>query len=170
MPDPSLSIGLLLAFAAPAAPPAPVAAPTAAGVPSPAPAAIARSEDERALLAADMRQRDAVASVDLAAIAAISHPNLRVNAPSNRILTREDLVRMVGSGEIRNEVFERTAEMVTITGNVGVVMGRELVYPGAGSEQARMYGRRTLKRRYTNIYIRKGGVWRHLARHANIVP
>ncbi|HET9637715.1 MAG TPA: nuclear transport factor 2 family protein [Allosphingosinicella sp.] len=134
-----------------------------------APAAVARSADERAVLAADARQRDAVANVDLAAIKAIAHPNLRINAPSNRILSGEDLVRMVGSGEIRNEVFERVAETVTVTGDVGVVMGRETVLPGAASEQARMYGRKTLNRRYTNVYLREGGAWRHLARHANIM-
>lgn len=79
-------------------------------------------------------------------------------------------MRMVASGEIRNEVFERTPEDVVITGDVGVVMGHEVVFPGAVSEQARMYGRKTLNRRYTNIYIRSSGGWQHLARHANIVP
>jgi hypothetical protein len=148
---------LLAAFA--------LAAPAAAA----APAAVPKSADEREVLAADARQRDAVANVDPAAIAAISHPNLRINAPSNRVLTGEDLVRMVGSGEIRNEVFERVAETVVVTGDVGVVMGRETVLPGAASEQARMYDRRTLNRRYTNVYLREGGTWRHLARHANIV-
>ena len=132
-------------------------------------AGIARSPDEIALLDADARQRDAVANVDLEAIRRVSHPNLRVNAPSNHILTREDLARMVGSGEIRNEVFERVPEMVTITGDVGVVMGHETVLPGAASEQARMYGRRSLNRRYTNVYLRVDGRWLHLARHANIV-
>ena len=117
----------------------------------------------------DARQRDAVASIDLKAIAAISHANLRVNAPNNRILTRDDLVRMVGSGEIRNEVFERVPETVVVTGNVGVVMGHETVFPGADSEQARMYGRKTLDRRYTNVFLREGKVWRHLARHANVI-
>ncbi len=121
--------------------------------------------------AADARRRDAVAAADLKAIAEISHSNLRVNAPSNRILTREDLIRMVGAGEIRNEVFERTPEAVVITGDVGVVMGREVVFPGAASEQARMYGQKTLNRRYTNVYVREhGGAWRHLARHANVIP
>lgn len=133
-------------------------------------AGVARSPDEAALLEADARQRDAVASVDPEAIRRFSHPNLRVNAPSNHILTREDLIRMVGSGEIRNEVFERVPEMVTITGDVGVVMGHETVLPGAASEQARMYGRRTLSRRYTNVYLRVDGRWLHLARHANIMP
>jgi hypothetical protein len=135
-----------------------------------APAAVAKTADETAVLAADARQRAAVADVDLEAIAAISHPNLRVNAPNNRILTRDDLVAMVKSGAIRNEVFERTPEMVLITGDVGVVMGREVVYPGAASEQAAMYGRKVLNRRYTNVYLREGGAWRHLARHANVVP
>jgi len=130
----------------------------------------AQTPDQIAVLAADAEQRLAVAARDVAAIQRISDPNLRVNAPNNRILTREDLMRMVKSGEIRNEVFERTPEDVVITGDVGVVMGHEVVYPGAGSEQARMYGQKTLNRRYTNVYLRTGGAWLHLARHANIIP
>lgn len=78
--------------------------------------------------------------MDLRAIATISHPNLRVNAPSNRILTRENLVRAVGSGEIRNEILERVPETLVITGDVGVVMGHETAFPGAASEQAWMHG------------------------------
>jgi hypothetical protein len=141
------------------------ALPAAAAIPEPA----AQSADQRAVLAADAQQRLAVASGDTDAINAIAHPNLRVNAPNNRILTREDLVRMVASGEIRNEVFVRTPEDVVITGDIGVVMGHEEVFPGAESEQARMYGRRTLRRRYTNVFIRSADGWRHLARHANII-
>ena len=136
-----------------------------AAVPEPG----ARTADESALLAADQQQRLAVGAADVAAIEAISDPHLRVNAPNNRILTREDLMRMVASGEIRNDVFERAPEDLVITGDVGVVMGHEVVVPGANSEQARMYGVRTLRRRYTNVYVRSGGTWRHLARHANVI-
>lgn len=142
-----------------------LAQPTFAAIPAPSD----QTADERGVLAADAQQRLAVASLDVTAIGKISDPHLRVNAPNNRILTREDLMRMVASGEIRNEVFERTPEDVVITGDVGVVMGREVVFPGAESEQARMYGRKTLNRRYTNIYIRSGRSWLHLARHANII-
>ena len=133
------------------------------------PEAAKQTADQRAVLAADAKQRLAVASVDVKAIGEISDPHLRVNAPSNRILTRDDLMRMVASGEIRNEVFERTPEDVVITGDVGVVMGHEVVFPGTASEQARMYGRKTLNRRYTKVYIRSGGTWRHLARHAHVI-
>ena len=111
-----------------------LAAPSSAVTPAPA----ARTPDERAVLAADAQQRLAVASRDIEAIRRIADPHLRVNAPNNRILTREDLLRMVASGEIRNEVFERTPEDVVVTGNDGVVMGHEVVFPGAASEQARL--------------------------------
>lgn len=161
MPSPT---GLVLFVALSAAQP-PAVPPSSAEVA----AAVARDPDEAAVLAADARQRDSVANVDVAAIRAGAHANLRVNAPNNRILSLDDLARMVASGEIRNEVFERVPEQVIVTGDVAVVMGRELVYPGAASEQARMYGRRSLHRRYTNIYLRDGGEWRHLARHANVV-
>jgi hypothetical protein len=143
----------------------PLAQPSLAAIPAPTD----QTADERAVLAADAQQRLAVASRDIVASGRISDPHLRVNAPNNRILTRDDLMRMVASGEIRNEVFERTPEDVVITGDVGVVMGHETVFPGAASEQARMYGRKTLNRRYTNVFIRTAEGWRHLARHANIM-
>lgn len=152
---------LILAFAI-----ALTAAPGAAATPAMSP----HTPDETAVLAADASQRDAVARVDPVAIAAISHPDLIINAPNNRVLTRDDLIRMVGNGEIRNEVFERVPETVSVTGDLGVVMGHETVLPGAASEQARMYGRRTLNRRYTNVFVRVGGSWLHIARHASIVP
>jgi hypothetical protein len=49
-------------------------------------------------------------------------------------------------------------------------MGREVVFPGAASEQPRMHGQKTLNRRYTNVYLREADVWRHIARHGNIIP
>ncbi len=129
-----------------------------------------RTADETAVLAADARQRDAVASGDGARVAALAHANLLVNAPSNRVLTRDDVVRMVATGEIANDNWERTPESVAVTGNVGVVMGRETLVTVAGSEQAQMFGAgKKLDRRFTNVYVREGGDWRFLARHAHVV-
>ena len=123
--------------------------------------------EELSLLAADARQLSAVATADASAIDGISHPNLRVNAPNGRVLTKQDFLQVAGSGQIRNEIAERTPESVTITGDIGVVMGREigLVAPGSETEN----GTARLNRRYTNVYLRVNGAWRLLARHANIV-
>jgi hypothetical protein len=119
-----------------------------------------RSPEEASLLATDARQLSAVAAADGSAIDSISHSNLRVNAPNGRVVTKQDFVQTVGSGQIRNEIAERIPESVTITGDVGVVMGRETGLSGAAP----------VNRRYTNVYLRENGAWRLLARHANVVP
>jgi hypothetical protein len=120
---------------------------------------VERSPDEQSLLAVDSRQLAAVAAADGSTIDTISHPNLRVNAPNGRVVTKQDFMQAAGSGQIRNEIAERIPESVTITGNVGVVMGRETGLNGATH----------VNRRYTNVYLRENGAWRLLARHANVV-
>lgn len=126
----------------------------------------ARSPEELSLLATDAAQLKAVVAADASSIDSISHPNLRVNAPNGRVVTKQDFVQAAGSGQIRSEVAERIPESVTITGNIGVVMGREVGLTAAGSEQSAT----RINRRYTNVYLRENGAWRLLARHANIVP
>ena len=121
----------------------------------------AHGPDEQSLLAADARQLSAVSAANASAIDALSHPNLRVNAPNGSVVTKQDFVRVAGSGQIRNEIAERIPENVTITGDVGVVMGRETGLAPGGATQ--------VKRRYTNVYLRENGAWRLLARHANVV-
>ena len=118
--------------------------------------------------ALDERQRQLVVSADVAALEALAHPNLRINAPTGRVLTREEFLSSMRDGRISAEQFERTAESVTISGKVAAVMGRETFTPTAASELGRMYGARPLQRRYSNIYVWEGGAWRWLARHANV--
>jgi hypothetical protein len=118
-----------------------------------------RSPEEQGLLAADARQLSAVAAADASAIDNILHPNLRVNAPNGRVVTKQDFVQAAGSGQIRNEIAERIPESAMITGDIGVVMGRETGLSGATP----------VNRRYTNVYLRENGAWRLLARHANVV-
>lgn len=122
--------------------------------------------DVRAL---DERERQLVATSDVAALEQLAHPNLRINAPMGRVLTREEFLANLRSGRISAEQFERIPETVTISGNVATVMGRETFTPVAESELGQMYGAVRLQRRYTNIYVWEDGRWRWLARHANVV-
>jgi hypothetical protein len=48
-------------------------------------------------------------------------------------------------------------------------MGSEIVRPAAGSELAKRFGQRDLKRRFTNVFVFEGGAWRFLARQATVV-
>lgn len=125
--------------------------------------------DEGAIRKLDEEQRRMVTAADATGLQRLAHANLRINAPGNRVLTREQFLENVRTGEIAAENFDRTAEDVTITGDLAVVMGRETFTPGLRSELARTYGAVPLSRRYTNVYLRERGRWFWLARHANIV-
>ncbi len=127
-------------------------------------------DGEAALRVVDQREKDIVAVRDVAAMDALAHPSLVINAPVNRVLTRDQLLARLRNGEIAAERFDRVAETVRIIGNVGVVMGRETFTPVSSSELGRIYGAVALQRRYTNIYIFEQGRWRWLARHAHVVP
>ncbi len=133
-------------------------------------AAAQPSTDEAELRRIDDRQRQIIEAADVAAMRALAHPNLRVNAPTGRVLTHDQLLAMMGSGAIAAENFTRTPESVVVTGDIGVVMGRETVTPTKGSASGRMFGARILSRRYTNVYIRTPEGWKFLARHANVAP
>lgn len=132
-------------------------------------ASLPNLSDRSAVLAVDERQRAMVAASDVGGLAELAHANLRINAPGGRVLTREQFLANMRSGEIAAEDFGRTPEDVNISGNIAVVMGRESFTPAAGSELGRAYGARPLQRRYTNIYVWERGRWKWLARHANIV-
>lgn len=124
---------------------------------------------EAALAKLDMQQKAMVARADVNALDALSSPELTINAPTGRVLTRAQFLAMMRDGRIGAEDFDRTIESVTVDGDVGVVMGREVFTPTPQSELGRTYGAVPLDRRYTNVYRREGGKWRWFARHANVV-
>ncbi|WP_189338418.1 nuclear transport factor 2 family protein [Sphingobium sp. SCG-1] len=127
-------------------------------------------EHARSLADLDGRQKLMVAKADVSNLEALSHHDLTINAPTNRILTRDQFLTMMRNGKIGAEAFERTVESVTVSGEVGVIMGSEIFTPTADSELGKNYGVRPLKRRYTNIYKLHAGKWLWLARHAHVVP
>jgi hypothetical protein len=128
----------------------------------------AATGDTASLRAIDRAQMEAVAAGDIAALEALAHPDLRINAPTGRILTHQAFFANMRSGAIRAEAFTRTPEEFVISGNVGTVMGSEVFTPAANSDLGKQYGAVPLQRRYTNIYIWQDGHWRWLARHANV--
>jgi hypothetical protein len=128
-----------------------------------------RDVKEAALARLDMAQKAMVGRADIRGLAALSAPELTINAPTGRVLTREQFLAMMRDGRIGAEDFERTVESVKVSGNVGVVMGRELFTPTPQSELGRRYGAVPLARRYTNVYRLNRGRWWWIARHANVV-
>ncbi len=59
--------------------------------------------------------------------------------------------------------FTREVEQITINGDAVISMGKEVVVPAGDNADAGQ----TIVRRYTNIWMKKDGSWRLIARHAN---
>jgi ketosteroid isomerase-like protein len=88
-----------------------------------------------------------------------------VNAPDNKI-------NFAGKTTVDRPVlkrartsFTRDIEHVIIRGNTVFCMGSETVVP-TGDQGA---AQQTVKRRYTNIWMKQEGTWKLVARHANVI-
>ena len=130
---------------------------------------IAGQLSEDSLRAADAEQMRIIVDEDAKAQDAFMHDNYILNGPSNRVLRKPALVKMLAEGQMASESFERIIEGIAITGNVGVVMGNEIVRPSPGSELGTKFGTVSLKRRFTNIFIFEDGKWYFLARQASVI-
>ena len=124
---------------------------------------------ESSLRAADAEQMRIIVDGDAKAQAAFMHPNYILNGPSNRVLRKAVVVDMLAKGRMASDRFERVIEGTAITGNVGVVMGREVVQPATGSELGEKFDTRPLNRRFINVFIFENDRWYFLARQASVV-
>lgn len=124
---------------------------------------------EASLRAADAEQMRIIVQADVEVQKTFMHPNYMINGPSNRVLHKDVIVDMLAHGKMGSDHFERVIEDLAITGNVGIVMGREVVHPTPTSELGMRHGDKVLKRRFTNVFLFEDGKWRFLARQATIV-
>jgi hypothetical protein len=131
--------------------------------------ASATEPTEATLRAADEEQMRIIVEGDAEAQRSFMHPNYMINGPSNQILRKEALVDMLAQGKMASDRFEREIEGIAITGDVGIVMGREIVHPLPSSQLGTLHGDKTLHRRFTNVFLFEEGNWHFLARQATIV-
>jgi hypothetical protein len=86
-----------------------------------------------------------------------------VNNPDNKVvLAIPNSVSRPVLNQPRN-FFTREVEHITIRENIAFSMGNETVIPGGDLPKSGQ----TVKRRYTNIWMKVEGSWKLVARHAN---
>ena len=109
----------------------------------------------------DIAHADAILRGDLAALDKLWTSDFKVNNPFNEI-DRADRIR---TGSVTYSSFIREPESVQIHKDTVIVMGREIVVPKGNSPDAG----KTINRRYTNIWMKRSGKWRLVARHASVI-
>jgi len=127
-----------------------------------------RAASEDAIRGMEEQERSAVLQEDVPALERLWSEQLIVNNPQNEISAdRAAVLDRVKRGLIRYSRFDRQIEAIRFSDDIAIVMGSETIVrkvDAAGGPQA------PVRRRFTNIWRQSGGVWRMIARHANVVP
>jgi hypothetical protein len=88
------------------------------------------------------------------------------NTPGGGVVTGEAMLRLFSTGGLRYSHVEQRVDYAGSHGpDVVVIMGEEIVVPGEGMANA---GQR-VRRRFTDVFRRENGEWRHDLRHANVL-
>ena len=111
----------------------------------------------------DLAEADAVLRGDFAAVEKLWAEDMTVNNPFNQVVRANS--GRVRTGVVTYSSFVRNAESIQVHGDTVVVMGNEIVMPSGKSAGAGT----TIRRRYTNVWMKRDGAWLLTARHANVI-
>jgi ketosteroid isomerase-like protein len=114
----------------------------------------------------NVEEVDAFLKNDRAAMARLWSDDFVVTNPLNKLVTKQQVLGMVDSGFLVITSLDRQIEYLRVYGDFVVVAGREVVVwggrmPNAGKSE---------NLRFTAVWMKQGGRWQQIARHANIVP
>lgn len=88
------------------------------------------------------------------------------NTPSNRVVPGDELLALFANSSISYSSVEQHIEYAGSHGSdMVVLMGEEIVVPGEGAPNAGQ----PIRRRFTDVFRKEDGEWRHDLRHANVV-
>jgi hypothetical protein len=88
------------------------------------------------------------------------------NTPGNAVVTGEQMAERFAQGAISYQSVEQRLDYAGSHGaDIVVLMGEEIVVPGPNARDA---GKR-IHRRFTDVFRKENGEWRHDLRHANVV-
>jgi ketosteroid isomerase-like protein len=122
------------------------------------------SSVEETIRALEQQADKAVLEKDTVTLKKIWSPDFTVNSPFNTIEAggKSTLDRPVIT-KLNYLKFERNIEKVLVKGDAVITMGNELVVEKGRNGEAG----RTIKRRFTNIWMKQNNQWQVVARHAN---
>jgi uncharacterized protein (TIGR02246 family) len=89
-----------------------------------------------------------------------------VTNPLNKFVNKQQVLGMMESGFLVITSYDRQIEYLKFYGDTAILAGSEAVVFGGKMPNAG----KTEHLRFTAVWMRQGGRWQEIARHANIVP
>lgn len=122
-------------------------------------------EAEKELRRLNDQEFQAFLQKDPDAMARLWSDDFVVTNPLNKFVTKEAVLGMVKSGFLVITSYTRDIEYIRIYGDTAIIAGNEVVVWGGKMPNAG----KTEHLRFTGVWMRQGGRWQEVARHANIV-
>ena len=113
----------------------------------------------------EQMEANAILHRDTVAIEKLWSKDFVVNTPRNDISNRAAAILAFKNGLIHYSTFQREIEQVSVVDNIGIAMGLEIVKPAGNAPNVG----KTVKRRYTNIWMQNDNTWTLIARQATVV-
>jgi ketosteroid isomerase-like protein len=103
---------------------------------------------------------------DAKSLATLWSDDLVVTNPLNKFVTKQQVLGMIDSGLLVITSYDRSIEYIRAYGDMAIVAGSETVVWGGKMPNAG----KIEHLRFTGVWMKQGGRWQEIARHANIVP
>jgi hypothetical protein len=108
----------------------------------------------------------AITSVGASAASERYSSTFVANTPGNVVVTGDQMLERFERGTLSYASVEQRLEYAASHGpDIVVLMGEEIVIPGPNAADA---GKR-IRRRFTDVFRKENGEWRHDLRHANVI-
>lgn len=110
----------------------------------------------------DLAHAQAILNKNTAALRTLIADDATTNHPTNKIVKERDgILELIRNGTINYASFERVQDEFLFFKNTVIVMGHEtLTMADSGA---------TVKRRYTNFWMKRDGRWKLVVRHAHVL-
>jgi hypothetical protein len=125
----------------------------------------AQNAAENEIRKLDNEQKEAYVRRDTATLLKLFSPHLIINGFSNNFETLQDVLSRIRQEGNNIDYYERVIEKVIFANNTAIVMGNETIKPGGTAANAG----KTVKRRFTNIWIPNKNSWQLVARQSTII-
>ena len=113
----------------------------------------------------DNEQKEAYFRRDTLTLLKLFSPNVIINGFSNKFETLEDILTRIRKVGNDMEYYERIIEKIIFAQNIAIVMGNETIKPSGIAINAG----KTVKRRFTNIWMPNKKSWQLIARQSTII-
>ena len=113
----------------------------------------------------DNEQKEAYFRRDTVTLLKLFSPHVIINGFSNKFETLQDVLSRIRQEGNNMEYYDRIIEKVIFANNTAIVMGNETIKPSGIAVNAG----KTVKRRFTNIWIPNKKSWQLVARQSTII-